>query len=229
MAWSSPVTFTAGNILTAAQLNVNLRDNLNYLKGVAGEIAFQSGGNFTREDGSYQLQMTRTTTNPRVYGFAVESAAGHFILDDVTTGQRLMKISSTGGHDRYLNNSIVETLTTDKLKFPLTRQGGSSTNWNTTGTTTYLETGVFMQAGFSATSSEPGSAVLHIVNLPVPLSGASQGYGFAIPSGNYHVTVEASISGTTALLVTLQNADTGLSSSVAAGAPVPFQWFVIGK
>ena len=29
MAWSSPMTFTAGAVLTAAQLNTNLRDNLN--------------------------------------------------------------------------------------------------------------------------------------------------------------------------------------------------------
>lgn len=39
MAWSAPATFNVGDILTAAQLNVNVRDNLNYLKGNAGAVA----------------------------------------------------------------------------------------------------------------------------------------------------------------------------------------------
>ncbi len=29
MAWTAPITFTSGSVLTAAQLNTYLRDNLN--------------------------------------------------------------------------------------------------------------------------------------------------------------------------------------------------------
>lgn len=42
MAWTSPITFVANAVLTAAQLNVNLRDNLNYLKGVAGGVTIDN-------------------------------------------------------------------------------------------------------------------------------------------------------------------------------------------
>lgn len=31
MAWTTPATFTTGNVLTAAQLNTNVRDNTNFL------------------------------------------------------------------------------------------------------------------------------------------------------------------------------------------------------
>lgn len=31
MAWTTPITFTTGNTLTAAQMNTNVRDNSNYL------------------------------------------------------------------------------------------------------------------------------------------------------------------------------------------------------
>ena len=31
MAWTTPITFTTGNVLTAAQMNTNVRDNTNYL------------------------------------------------------------------------------------------------------------------------------------------------------------------------------------------------------
>ncbi len=34
MSWTTPMTFTAGSVLTAAQLNTHLRDNLNWLKPV---------------------------------------------------------------------------------------------------------------------------------------------------------------------------------------------------
>lgn len=46
MAWSAPFTAVAGNIILASGHNTGIRDNLNYLKGVAGTIAFDSGATF---------------------------------------------------------------------------------------------------------------------------------------------------------------------------------------
>jgi len=34
MGWTSPRTWVAGSVLTAAQLNTDVRDNLNYLQGI---------------------------------------------------------------------------------------------------------------------------------------------------------------------------------------------------
>lgn len=40
MAWTDPQTWTAGSILTAAELNEQLRDNMSYLKAVADGVDF---------------------------------------------------------------------------------------------------------------------------------------------------------------------------------------------
>jgi hypothetical protein len=38
MAWTAPSTWTVGQLVTAATMNTNIRDNLNYLKGNAGAV-----------------------------------------------------------------------------------------------------------------------------------------------------------------------------------------------
>lgn len=40
MGWSNPRTWVDGEVPTAAQFNTELRDNLDYLKGNAGEVVF---------------------------------------------------------------------------------------------------------------------------------------------------------------------------------------------
>ena len=42
MAWSSPVTYTAGQLITAADLNSALRDNLLYLYGDSGSVTLDN-------------------------------------------------------------------------------------------------------------------------------------------------------------------------------------------
>ncbi len=42
MAWTAPATATVGQVLTAAFLNTNLRDNLNYLKGGSSAVVATS-------------------------------------------------------------------------------------------------------------------------------------------------------------------------------------------
>jgi len=40
MAWTAPKTYAVGELVTAAILNTHIRDNLKYLKGLAGAITF---------------------------------------------------------------------------------------------------------------------------------------------------------------------------------------------
>jgi hypothetical protein len=42
MAWTTPITYTAGAILTAAQLNTNLRDNTNALYDSVRRLGYQT-------------------------------------------------------------------------------------------------------------------------------------------------------------------------------------------
>lgn len=41
MAWTTPRSYTAGDLITAAILNTHIRDNLLYLKGKAGAITLE--------------------------------------------------------------------------------------------------------------------------------------------------------------------------------------------
>lgn len=59
MAWTTPPTFAAGTVLTAAQLNI-LSDDLTYLYGIAQGVTF-SGAQVTR--GANQSISTSTDTN----------------------------------------------------------------------------------------------------------------------------------------------------------------------
>jgi hypothetical protein len=46
MAYTTPHTATTGNLITASGHNTSIRDNLEYLKGRAGTIAFEAGASF---------------------------------------------------------------------------------------------------------------------------------------------------------------------------------------
>lgn len=59
MAWTTPPTFTAGTVLTAANLNI-VSDDLVYLKGITDGVTF-SGVQVTR--GANQSIATSTDTN----------------------------------------------------------------------------------------------------------------------------------------------------------------------
>ena len=47
MAWTTPLTWAVGQLVTASQMNTHVRDNLNYLKGAAGTITFDAGAAIT--------------------------------------------------------------------------------------------------------------------------------------------------------------------------------------
>lgn len=51
MAWTTPRTYTAGEIITASILNSAVRDNLRYLKGLDGVVTTESGLIIDNTDG----------------------------------------------------------------------------------------------------------------------------------------------------------------------------------
>lgn len=69
MAYSSVPTYTVGQILTAANLNTYLRDNMAYLKGQAGTVAIENGATFAgsvkaKVAASNSVQWVGRLTNP---------------------------------------------------------------------------------------------------------------------------------------------------------------------
>ena len=64
---------------------------------ITGDISIAGHFVSTLTDGSYQYKLIRTGTNAHVYGFAVSSSSGDFIIDDVTTSTRRLTINSSTG------------------------------------------------------------------------------------------------------------------------------------
>lgn len=95
MAWVSPMTFVAGSVLTAAQLNTHLRDNLNETAAAkatsAGQIFVATGANaLAARIPSSNFIVTSETTGSTVYTDLL--TAGPAVT--VTTGTRALVLSS---------------------------------------------------------------------------------------------------------------------------------------
>jgi hypothetical protein len=62
MAWTSPRTYTAGEIITASILNTHVRDNFLYLKGVGQVPTIESGLTIDNTDGDERLLLPLLST-----------------------------------------------------------------------------------------------------------------------------------------------------------------------
>lgn len=104
MAWSAPATWSVSEVVVASKMNAHIRDNLSYLKGLAGAVTIDDviapvGVAALRNDGSYQYTLERTTATARKYGLAVISSganAGALTIDDVTAGATRFLIDVNG-------------------------------------------------------------------------------------------------------------------------------------
>lgn len=92
MGWTAPSTFTVGQLVTAAAMNTNIRDNLNYLRGLAGAVNIRSALGLT-DIGSditpstlLHIHSTTTPTMVRLSSFA----PGIEFQDNVTVASRTM-------------------------------------------------------------------------------------------------------------------------------------------
>lgn len=111
MAWTTPTTFTTGNVLTAAQLNTNLRDNTNFLFDPPACIATRASNqsipnaagtlvSFTTADIVDTDTMHSTSTNPQNITF---NTAGLYLVtinvefDTNATGSRRVWVADNLG------------------------------------------------------------------------------------------------------------------------------------
>lgn len=138
MAWTAPITFTAGNVLTAAQLNTNLRDNLNQttpaLASAAGQIFVSTAANAVaaRTPGEAQV-FTAETSASTTYGDL--TTVGPAVT--VTTGTKAIVFVTA-----WVSNSSVN--------------GQSLMSYRVSGATTVGENDNFAMRWTSATASAAG-------------------------------------------------------------------------
>src|SRR4051812_46643053 len=92
MGWTAPSTFTVGQLVTAATLNTNIRDNLNYLRGLAGAVNIRAALGLTDIGADItpstllHVHSTTTPTTVRLSSFA----PGIEFQDNVTIASRTM-------------------------------------------------------------------------------------------------------------------------------------------
>lgn len=105
MAWTDPKTWVAGDALTASLLNTEVKDNLNYLKGVHAEATLNETSDYTTTSTTFvdvdategKLQLTVTTNGGDVlvhfHGAYISGATALFDI----------KVDGTrdGGNDGY--------------------------------------------------------------------------------------------------------------------------------
>ena len=90
MAWTTPATFVATNILTAAQLNTNVRDNANALYGGGLALASQAAGDW--------MQASSATAWVRTKPFSPLLYSGTTPADNTSTGETdLMSVTLAAG------------------------------------------------------------------------------------------------------------------------------------
>lgn len=112
MAWTNPATWVANAVLTAAQLNTHLRDNLNYLqtiigKGAAVELTI-NGGSVTATQAYHKIDTAADGATDDLDTIAGVSEGDIVILRAEHTDRTVVLKNGTGnlvlGGDIYLDD-----------------------------------------------------------------------------------------------------------------------------
>uniref|UniRef100_A0A6M3JX75 Tail protein n=1 Tax=viral metagenome TaxID=1070528 RepID=A0A6M3JX75_9ZZZZ len=81
MAWSAPKTWTAGEVVTASDMNTYIRDNQRYLKGIGQVPTIESGLTIDNTDGDERLLLPLLST---AECSTVLNAEGEVAFDETT-------------------------------------------------------------------------------------------------------------------------------------------------
>lgn len=145
---------------------------------------------------------------------AIASAVNELTIKNAATGSP-PSINASGGDDNI--SILLEAKGTGLLKFPITREGGSATDWKEAGTTTYNESSGFIQCGAVTTSN---SAVV-TVTFPVAFTETPIVIGSILNASTF-ATFHVESVGTTS--VNISAFDAGGSRVTTVG-----MWIAIGK
>jgi len=183
MAWTAPSTFVAGAILTAAQLNTNVRDNS------------LAGGPIYATEALRDAAITSPFEGQRAYitGSTIASATGGSTA--VPTGTQTIYNGAAWVCVTPVSSYTTNTGTTTSTSYTATLSGSPGTNPSVT-----LATGTTVLISFGATVNASGNVAL----ISVAVSGAttlaaSESYRLQTQStGDISLTHTCVISGLTA-------------------------------
>lgn len=212
MTWVTPRVWVAGERLTASKMN-EISSSLSavYPHTTAGDIAY-------RDASSAILTRLAKVTGGILYGGASVPAYLANVAGGVLHGgASLPAFSAAGTLGQFLKSNGTSAPAFEALVYR--RQGGSSTNWEAVGTTTYTPTIAVLQAGarsVSYTSGVGSQAITYPVAFaqrPIVLALAN----FSTPD----ITVTYSDNSTTGCTLRVRNVGGGSGS-------VDVVWLAIG-
>lgn len=140
-AWTAPQTWTTAQLVTAADMNTDIRDNSRYLKGLDGVPTIESGLIIDNTDGDEYLKLPLLST---AECSSVLGAEGKFAFDEQThhpkyyTGSAVIEVnnianlhlsSETRGDTLYFDGSNWARLAKGSTDDILT-QGANDPYWN---------------------------------------------------------------------------------------------------
>jgi hypothetical protein len=108
--WTTPITFTSGSVLTAAQMNTELRDHVNFLKGaldlITNSTTADTGNTMLvsmRRGATTDISLQATVTGDTA-GRVNMYAGGHFKWSDGTASHDLMQERGGIGQAKFSAN-----------------------------------------------------------------------------------------------------------------------------
>jgi hypothetical protein len=126
MAWTAPATWSTNEIVTAAKMNTHVRDNLAYLKGGAGTVAFDDSITVT-DTGVPQLSLLHSSgVYPSYHSISAPGAAAWDINRHPATGtftdtgkahaSITLDGSGTTGFIQFRTANAVNTFGTERMR-----------------------------------------------------------------------------------------------------------------
>lgn len=105
MAWTTPATFTVGEVVTASKLNTHIRDNLRYLKGLDGAVTIESA--LVVSGGSVDARgaVSETAIGADSARIGVASGTPRIVLEDASA--TVWQMDNNGGVYRLFTPGVV--------------------------------------------------------------------------------------------------------------------------
>ena len=244
MSFSSPFTAVTGATFTAAQWNTSGRDNLNaiWVGTTAGDMEY-----YTSASAKSRLALT---VGGVLYGGAsaptwlAKPASADSVLKNTSAGtpswkpiSEFMPGTTAGDMDYYTASAVKTRLAIgNTFRFLMvngsgtaptwasiitTRQGGSSTNWQTAGTTTQTITDGIIEVGVLDCTTDSGGA--GSVALTYPLAFAQRPILIATVGGDSSAYCNVTFSDDSTTGCTLRILRTG-----GGIATVQINWMAVG-
>ncbi|GAB4203633.1 MAG: hypothetical protein OHK0022_28010 [Roseiflexaceae bacterium] len=127
MAWTAPASFSVGEVLASAKLNIQLRDNLRFLKGLDGTVTIDNSVNlFTPSTGSFatvtlSLGDSGTTARAQLLGQRDGTNAGGYLIANTRDGSGTLVEAWRVNQQQYMGVGSANPLTRLHL-----RDGGAA-------------------------------------------------------------------------------------------------------